>query len=79
MKKKAGVAKVKLEELADAAHEVVLKDPPRKPCLENFSAASQALVGLASMKPGICSTCRWASGCNHCHGGKALRYYLKTE
>ena len=72
MKKKAGATKVKSEELADAAHEATAKIPPGKPCLQNLSAGSQALVASAYMKPGICSTCRWQSGCHHCDGGKAF-------
>ena len=73
---KAGLTKVKLEELADAAHEVIVKRPPGKPCLENLSAGSQALVGIAFTKPEICIACRWTSGCHHCHGEKAWMYYL---
>ena len=70
MKTQARVAKVKLEELADAAHAVIVNIPLGKPCLENLSAGSQALVGIAYMNPGICSACKWTSGASTAMEGR---------
>ena len=50
-----------------------------KPCFENLSEAAQQAVKMAEAGAGICSKCRWSSGCLGCDGGKALLHYLKKE
>ena len=68
-----------LQELEGAARAGMEKIPRTKHCLENLSAASQARVAAAAMKPSMCNTCRWRSGCHNCHAGTTLQYYLNTE
>ena len=62
MKKAAGVAQ-DLNGLSEHADAAMKKIPAGKPCLENLSAAAQLPVSLAAAQPGICSKCRWQSGC----------------
>ena len=39
----------------------------------------QAIVRVALFGLGLCSKCRWASGCSQCDPMKALRYHLSKE
>ena len=78
-KKKAGEVDEKVKKLAGDADSALKKIPPGKPCLENLSQKAQDLVALASLNAGICSRCRWSSGCDSCNKGKALVFHLKKE
>ena len=78
-KKKTGAVDAKVKALAEVADASVKKIPAGKPCFENISEEAQQAVKIAELGPGICSKCRWNSGCKDCHGGKALLHYLKKE
>lgn len=75
----ADMKKGMLKDLKAEAEASLSKIPAGKPCFENLSAASKAAVLKASAMPGICSRCRWTSGCLNCDKEKALKYYLKQE
>ena len=78
-KKKAGEVDDKVKELAAEADAALKKIPAGKPCLENLSKKAQEAVALAATLTGICSRCRWSSGCLSCVEDKALKYWLKKE
>ena len=65
--------------LGEKAAEAMKKIPPMKPCMENLSKASQMAVEIAAAGLGICSKCRWQSGCFACVGSKALKCWLQKE
>ena len=68
--------KITLELLLKSMKEIL----PDKPCLENLSAKARAEVMKVHLTgAGICSRCRWSSGCYECEGAHALRYWLKQE
>ncbi len=46
---------------------------------EAMSKASQMAVEIAAAGMGICSKCRWQSGCFACVESKALKYWLHKE
>ena len=78
-KNKAGEVDEKVKELAGEADAALKKIPEGKPCLENLSTKAQEAVTLAATYAGICSRCRWSSGCLTCSKEKALKYHLKKE
>ena len=79
-KKKTGVVDAKVAALGEAADALVKKIPPGKPCLENLSAkALEEVKHVHFTGVGVCSKCRWSSGCLECHGPHALLYWLKKE
>ena len=45
---------------------------------EDLSAEVQVRIAHMSLGPGLCSRCRWSSGCLSCDWRKALRYHLKV-
>ena len=65
--------------LGEKAAEDLKKIPPMKPCFENLSEVAKIEVNKASAGHGICSKCRWQSGCFACDGGKGLKYWLQKE
>ena len=68
-----------LQDLKADADSMGSKIPAGKPCLENLSPAAQNAVFKASLGGGVCSKCRWRSGCMECHKEKALFHWLKVE
>ena len=67
-------------ELEAAAAKTFEAIPKSKPCLENLSESSQKHIMLMKLTgKGICSKCRWSSGCFMCSEDKALTYFLKKE
>ena len=45
----------------------------------DLSPEASVEVQRASVKGGLCSRCRYQSGCLSCERGKAFRYYKKKE
>ena len=45
----------------------------------DLSTPSYNMVLQASIKGGICTRCRWQSGCLSCVEEKAFRYYKNLE
>ena len=45
----------------------------------NLSDKSYQFILSLRDSPGICSRCRWQSGCLSCYPNKALRYYVLRE
>jgi hypothetical protein len=61
-------------------YESLKKIPPGKPCLQNLSVPAQEKVKYVNLTgAGVCSKCRWSSGCYECDGPRALLYWLKKE
>ena len=78
-KKKAAEVDAEVKELAGEADAALKKIPAGKPCLENLSEKAQNAVAIAGLNIGICSRCRWSSGCLACDSEKALQHWLKKE
>jgi len=77
---KAAAGAKKAEELKIAAEGAFKKVPSTKPCRENLSPAAQAALKIVEdTGTGLCSKCRFESGCFMCHPDKALQYWLKKE
>ena len=68
-----------LQDLKADADTMGNKIPAGKPCLENLSPLAQNAVLKASHGGGVCSKCRWRSGCLECDKEKALFHWLKVE
>ena len=80
MKTKSKAVDAELADLGKVADELVKKIPPGKPCLQNLSEAAQDKVKHVHFTGGgVCSKCRWSSGCLECEGGHALLYWLRQE
>lgn len=46
---------------------------------EMLSDQAQVKIMAASIGNGVCSKCRWRSGCLECNGIKALRHHIERE
>lgn len=78
--KKSKVAEATAAGLAEHAAAAFSKVPPTKPCRENLSPEAQAAIKLVEdMGMGVCSKCKFLSGCLNCHAEKALQYWLQKE
>ena len=47
--------------------------------VSDLSVGSYGMVKAAGLKAGICSRCRWQSGCLSCDESKAFAYYKRLE
>ena len=82
----SAAAKKELDKLLQQLQALALKSgakmPPagKEPCLENLSPAAQEQVAWVKAHGlGLCSRCRWSTGCLSCSWQKTLKHLLKKE
>ena len=47
--------------------------------MSDLSVEAYGLVKQAGVRGGVCSRCRWQSGCLSCDEAKAFKYYKHRE
>ena len=75
--KKAGAVAGSSKDLADGVSLLETWAEQVKPLLSDAHQKDVERVKETGL--GVCSTCRWTSGCRHCSWVKAVRYWRRKE